>query len=81
MCVCLLTFIRVLQTFEIKGVKGRCTHFLIEPFVPHDAEYYISISSHRDYNVVSFSASGGIEIEEGWDEKVRWTFPGTFINF
>ena len=34
---------RLGKEFEIKGVKGEITHFVIEPFVPHKEEYYLSI--------------------------------------
>ena len=43
------------------------THFLIEPFVPHSNEYYISILAERECTRVVFSTSGGIHVEENWD--------------
>jgi ATP-citrate lyase beta-subunit len=48
------------------------THFVVEPFTPHtqDEEYYISATVVRDDDVLFMSAEGGIEVEEGWDEKV-----------
>ena len=50
--------------------SGEIHSFIIEPFVPHDQEYYLSIQSQRLGNVISFSEAGGVEIEENW-EKVK----------
>jgi len=58
------------KEIEINGLKGKLTHFLVEPFVPHKEEFYLSVSSLREYNVLRFSTQGGINIEENW-EKVR----------
>ncbi|WOL03236.1 ATP-citrate synthase alpha chain protein 2 [Canna indica] len=55
---------------EMGGCKAPITTFIIEPFVPHDQEYYLSIVSERLGCTISFSECGGIEIEENWD-KVR----------
>ena len=48
------------------------THFVVEPFTPHDQseEYYISATCVGDDDVLYMSAEGGMEVEEGWDEKV-----------
>jgi len=48
------------------------THFLVEPFMPHtqDEEYYVSATCVGDDDVIYMSAEGGMEVEEGWDEKV-----------
>ena len=50
------------------GCKGPITTFIVEPFVPHDSEYYLSIVSNRLGADISFSECGGIEIEENWDK-------------
>lgn len=52
------------------GCKAPITTFIVEPFVPHDQEYYLNIVSERLGCTISFSECGGIEIEENWD-KVR----------
>jgi len=52
---------------KIGNVEGLLTHWIIEPFVPHDVEFYFSIESMRDRTVVRFSPKGGIEVEENWD--------------
>lgn len=53
---------------EIEGCKGPITTFIVEPFIPHDQEYYLSISSERLGWTVNFSDSGGVEIDEKWDK-------------
>ena len=52
------------------GCKAPITTFIVEPFVPHDQEYYLNIVSERLGCSISFSECGGIDIEENWD-KVR----------
>ncbi|MBA1420699.1 MAG: ATPase [Epsilonproteobacteria bacterium] len=48
------------------------THFVVEPFTPHtqEEEYYISATCVGDEDMLYMSAEGGMEVEEGWDEKV-----------
>ncbi|MCK9455013.1 MAG: ATP citrate lyase citrate-binding domain-containing protein [Sulfurimonas sp.] len=48
------------------------THFIVEPFTPHEQaeEYYVSATCVGDDDVIYMSAEGGMEVEEGWDEKV-----------
>ena len=46
---------------------GTLTHFLVEPFVPHQEEYYLAITTHREKDTVHFSLKGGVDIEEVWD--------------
>ncbi|KAF8401233.1 hypothetical protein HHK36_012164 [Tetracentron sinense] len=58
---------------EMGGCKAPITTFIVEPFVPHDQEYYLSIVSDRLGSTISFSECGGIEIEENWD-KVKTIF-------
>ncbi|NYZ73931.1 ATPase [Candidatus Micrarchaeota archaeon] len=60
---------------EVSGVKGSLTHFIIEPFVPHKEEFYFSISTERDADVILFSAAGGMDIEANWDKVVRIEVP------
>ncbi|CAL9153715.1 unnamed protein product, partial [Musa hybrid cultivar] len=58
---------------EMGGCKAPITTFIIEPFIPHDQEYYLSIVSERLGCTISFSECGGIEIEENWD-KVKTVY-------
>jgi len=52
--------------------RDMLTHFIVEPFTPHtqEEEYYISATCVGDEDVLYMSAEGGMEVEEGWDEKV-----------
>ena len=56
----------------IGGVAGRLTHFLIEPFTPHEEEFYAAISSDSDGDNIFFSQQGGVYVEENWDKVLRW---------
>ena len=49
------------------GCSGPVNTFIVEPFVPHDAEYYLSVQSKRLGDDISFSEAGGVEIEANWD--------------
>lgn len=60
----------------INGCTGPVDTFVIEPFVPHDQEFYMSISSLREGSEIRFSEAGGVEIEENWD-KVKTVVVGT----
>jgi succinyl-CoA synthetase beta subunit len=62
---------RVGKVMTIGAVTGTITHFLVEPFIPHDVEYYFSIVSERESTHIYFSLEGGIDIESGWENKVR----------
>ncbi len=57
----------------LSGQKGRLTHFIVEPFTPHsqEQEYYISATTVGEDDVLYMSAEGGMEVEEGWEEKVN----------
>lgn len=57
----------------LSGQHGRLSHFVIEPFTPHsqEQEYYISATTVGEDDVLYMSAEGGMEVEEGWDEKVN----------
>jgi succinyl-CoA synthetase beta subunit len=37
----------------IGGVSGALTHFVIEEFLPHEEEYYISVTSTREGTALS----------------------------
>lgn len=54
---------------------GRLTHFLIEPFVPHDAEYYLAFTSGHEDDRIHFSTQGGVDIESVWDTVVTLKVP------
>ncbi len=56
------------KEITIDKTSGLLTHFIIEPFVPHEQEYYISIETDRSYDMIRFSYEGGIEIEDNWEK-------------
>ncbi|MDD1733393.1 MAG: ATPase [Methanothrix sp.] len=56
----------------VGGIAGRLTHFLIEPFIPHEEEFYAAISSDSDGDNIFFSLQGGVYVEENWDKVIRW---------
>ncbi|GKV22929.1 hypothetical protein SLEP1_g32734 [Rubroshorea leprosula] len=62
------------------GCRGPVTTFIVEPFIPHNEEFYLNIVSDRLGCSISFSECGGIEIEENWD-KVKSISVPTGISF
>nr|KJB78335.1 hypothetical protein B456_012G172300 [Gossypium raimondii] len=67
---------RLGKEVEMSGCKGPVTTFIVEPFIPHNEEFYLNIVSERLGCSISFSECGGIEIEENWD-KVKTIFVPT----
>mmetsp|Transcript_10270 Transcript_10270/g.28868 ORF Transcript_10270/g.28868 Transcript_10270/m.28868 type:complete len:433 (+) Transcript_10270:166-1464(+) len=59
---------RMNKDVTINGVTAALTHFIIEPFVPHKEEYYVSLAVEREFTKMCFSPAGGVEIEENWDK-------------
>ncbi|GAB2265582.1 ATP-citrate synthase alpha chain protein 2 [Dionaea muscipula] len=64
---------RLGREVEVGGCRAPVSTFIVEPFVPHDQEFYLSIVSERLGSTISFSECGGIEIEDNWD-KVKTIF-------
>nr|APT69331.1 ATP-citrate lyase small subunit [Dunaliella tertiolecta]APT69333.1 ATP-citrate lyase small subunit [Dunaliella tertiolecta] len=64
------TFIRerLGRTITVNECTGPVTTFIVEPFMPHTEEMYMCIQSKRLEYELSFSAMGGISIEEHWDQ-------------
>jgi len=61
--------------FTVQNIQGLLTHWIIEPFVPHDVEFYFSMESAREYTLVRFSHQGGIYVEENWDKVKELKVP------
>lgn len=59
----------------VGNVTGKLTHFLIEPMVAHKQEYYVAIRSNRLGDTVFFSQTGGVDIEENWDNVAELQVP------
>jgi ATP citrate (pro-S)-lyase len=62
------------------GCKGPITTFIVEPFIPHNEEFYLNIVSDRLGNSVSFSECGGIDIEENWDKVLQQILSSCRLN-
>jgi ATP-citrate lyase beta-subunit len=58
---------RINKEATVGQVTDKLTHFLIEPFVPHEGEFYIAIKSDREGDTILLSNHGGVDIEEVWD--------------
>lgn len=70
---------RLGKEVEMGGCKGPITTFIVEPFVPHNEEFYLNMVSDRLGCSISFSECGGIDIEENWD-KVKTIFVPTGVS-
>jgi ATP-citrate lyase beta-subunit len=69
------------STAQIGNLKGKIERLLVEPFVPHEKEYYVSFTTQRDGDTIHFSLKGGIFIEENWDKVTHIKIPiGTDID-
>lgn len=55
---------RANQPVKVEHVEGKLTHFLVEPFVPHEQkhEYYINIHSVREGDWILFYHEGGVDV-------------------
>jgi ATP-citrate lyase beta-subunit len=58
---------RINEEATVGKVTDKLTHFLIEPYVPHEGEFYVAIKSNREGDTILFSNHGGVDIEEVWD--------------
>ncbi len=59
----------------VGNTNGVLTHFLVEPYCRHDAEYYLAIRTERECDVIHFALEGGVEIEENWEQVLSITVP------
>ena len=68
---------RMNKETTVGKVTGKLTHFLIEPFTPHDEkeEYYVAIRDEREQDIIYFSMQGGIYVEENWDKVIQISVP------
>ncbi len=60
---------------EVGKVRGKLTHFLIEPFIEHDKEYYLAFTGHLEGDYIHFSTEGGVDIEANWDKVTTINIP------
>ncbi len=66
---------RLCKEVEIHGKKGVLKRFLVEPYVPHKKEYFISITSDDNDDIIHFSKEGGIFVEENWSKVTHIRMP------
>ncbi|MBW7955051.1 ATPase [Candidatus Gracilibacteria bacterium] len=59
---------KISKEIEINSLKGFLKNFIVEEFIPHDEEFYVSITSKREGDELTFSNFGGIDIEENWEK-------------
>ena len=65
-----------LQEMQGKVFNGQALNrFIIVPFVPHAEEYYISFTTEPDNDVLTFSLTGGVDIEENWQSTQKVLLP------
>jgi len=56
---------RMEQTIQLNsGIEGVLTHFLIEPYIVHNQEYYIAIHTEATDDIIEFSCYGGMDVED-----------------
>ncbi|MDA9129368.1 ATPase [Candidatus Gracilibacteria bacterium] len=60
---------------DVDGVIGSLDIFLVEEFSEIQDEYYVSFSQSREGDLVHFSDTGGIDIEENWESVTTLTIP------
>ncbi len=63
------------KEINIGKATDKLTHFLIEPYVKHEREYYLCITSERDQDIINFSENGGVDIEDNWQNVKRTEVP------
>src|SRR3989344_6589878 len=63
------------KPFTVGKATDVLTHFLIEPFIAHQKEFYLSLTSGREGDLLQFSALGGAGIEERWNSVVSLQIP------
>jgi len=68
---------RMNKQTTVGKTAGKLTHFLVEPFTPHDEndEWYAAIRDERERDIVYFSMKGGIYVEENWDKVIQIPIP------
>ncbi len=63
------------KEITIEKTTDTLTHFLIEPYIPHTREYYLSFTSEREGTAIYFSTQGGMDVEENWNTVRRYVIP------
>ena len=58
---------RMNKETKVGKITDSLTHFIIEPLVKHEEEYYLAIKSNVTGDTIYFSTKGGMDIEAVWD--------------
>jgi len=68
---------RMCKEQKVEEVTGILTHFIIEPFVPHEQsdEYYICMQSFRYKDEILFFHEGGVDVGDVDAKGVRMAVP------
>lgn len=66
---------RMGKPITVDLVTGELTHFIIEPFISERIEYYVAVKSERFGDNIYFSTTGGVDIEENWENVVTIQVP------
>jgi len=62
-------------TVTVGKTSGKLTHFLVQPYVEVDNEYYLAFTGYREGDYIHFSTAGGMDIEANWDKVITLTVP------
>lgn len=65
------------KEITVDGVSGILRNFIIEPFIPHQAqeEFYVCIQSNRDYDEILFCNQGGVDVGNVDEKALRLQIP------
>ncbi|MFW9779544.1 MAG: ATP citrate lyase citrate-binding domain-containing protein [Candidatus Heimdallarchaeota archaeon] len=63
------------KEIQVSGTAGVLNRILVEPFVPHEKEFYVAFTSDQDNDIIHFSFEGGIFVEENWDKVTHVPIP------
>lgn len=68
---------RMNKNITVQNVTGKLTHFIIEPFIPHneDDEYYVCIRSVREGDEILFYHHGGMNVGDVDTKSERLLVP------
>ncbi len=66
---------RMNTTVTVGKSSGKLTHFLVQPFIELDTEYYLAFAGYRGGDYIHFSTDGGIDIEANWDKVTTIPVP------
>lgn len=67
--------VKVKNSEKDEGIEGVLSTFIIEPFIPHEEEYYLAFKTEASHDVMHFSIAGGVEIEANWDQVASVNIP------